>query len=419
MDGGAQSAMTAIAASMSAKAGAAALAICLVAVAGIAGPWAATQFLAGAFDNQAALGSPLVSAGAAKIYPPWAVLAWSRDWADEFPKPFAVAHLILMGGLACAVLVAVAVFRSRLRLKPFGEAGWGNFADAEAAGLFAKSGTVLGMLDGEILCCDGPEHQLLIGASRSGKGRGHVVPTLQAWAGSALVFDVKGELAFGDERHSFPGTAGWREKLGPVIYFAPTREDSGCFNILFEVRRGPNEVRDVQNIAEIIADPAGEGGANDFWERKGKDIVVGVILHVLYAEPPARKNLATVREKLRDMRRTAEEMRTTLHRRNPETGHPEVHPEVLHAAESFLSGEERMQSGIQATAESFFGVFADPIVAQKTATSDFRIADLMCHERPVTLYLQPPPSDITRLMPLMRLVLNQITRTLMESQTHA
>jgi type IV secretory pathway TraG/TraD family ATPase VirD4 len=43
----------------------------------------------------------------------------------------------------------------------------------------------------------------------------------------------------------------------------------------------------------------------------------------------------------------------------------------------------------------------------------------MCHERPVTLYLQPPPSDITRLMPLMRLVLNQITRTLMESQTHA
>ena len=92
---------------------------------------------------------------------------------------------------------------------------------------------------------------------------------------------------------------------------------------------------------------------------------------------------------------------------------------MLHAAESFLSGEERMQSGIQATAESFFGVFADPIVAQKTATSDFRIADLMCHERPVTLYLQPPPSDITRLMPLMRLVLNQITRTLMESQTHA
>ncbi|MEQ1619482.1 MAG: type IV secretory system conjugative DNA transfer family protein [Terricaulis sp.] len=404
---------------MMTKAGATALVVGLVVAVGIAGPWAATQFLADAFDRQQALGRPFIRIANTTLYPPWAVFSWSRDWADDFPKPFAVAHLILMGGVACAVLVAAAVFRRRLHLKPFGETGWGHFADAEAAGLFAKSGTVLGKLDREILCYDGPEHQLLIGASRSGKGRGHVVPTLQAWAGSALVFDVKGELAFGDERHGFPGTAGWREKLGPVIYFAPTREDSGCFNILFEVRRGPNEVRDVQNIAEIIADPAGEGGANDFWERKGKDIVVGVILHVLYAEPLDRKNLATVREKLRDMRRTAEEMRTTLHRRNPETGHPEVHPEVLHAAESFLSGEERMQSGIQATAESFFGVFADPIAAKKTATSDFRIADLMCHERPVTLYLQPPPSDITRLMPLMRLVLNQITRTLMESQTHA
>ncbi len=411
--------MAAITASMRAKTGAAALAIGLVAVAGIAGPWVATQFLADAFDRQQALGRPFMSVTDMALYPPWAVFAWSRDWADDFPRPFAVAHLILMGGLACAVLVAAAAFRGRLRLKPFGETGWGNFADAEAAGLFAKSGTVLGKLDREILCYDGPEHQLLIGASRSGKGRGHVVPTLLAWPCSALVFDVKGELAFGDERHGFPGTAGWREKLGAVIYFAPTREDSACFNILFEVRLGSNEVRDVQNIAEIIADPAGEGVANDFWERKGKDIIVGVILHVLYAEPLDRKNLATVREKLRDMRETAEEMRTTLHRRNHETGHPEVHREVLHAAESFLSGEERMQSGIQATAESFFGVFADPIVAQKTATSDFRIADLMCHERPVTLYLQPPPSDITRLMPLMRLVLNQITRTLMESQTHA
>jgi type IV secretion system protein VirD4 len=37
----------------------------------------------------------------------------------------------------------------------------------------------------------------------------------------------------------------------------------------------------------------------------------------------------------------------------------------------------------------------------------------------VTLFLQPPPSDAQRLMPLMRLVLNQIARTLMEDQIHA
>lgn len=380
----------------------------------------ATQFIAGVFANQSALGHPLLSIAGGALYPPWSVFIWSRDWADAFPKPFAVAHLILVGGFVGAALVAAAGFHQRLKLKPFGETEWGGFADAEAAELFAKSGTVLGKLDGEILCYDGPEHQLLIGASRSGKGRGHVVPTLLSWGGSAIVLDVKGELAFGDERHGFPGTAGFRDALGHVIVFAPTRADSACFNPMFEVRRGANEVRDVQNLVEAIVNPSGEShGAEAFWNNSGKNVLTGVVLHVLYTEPLDRKNLAIVREKLRDLDRTAEEMRTTLHRRNSETNQPEVHREVLHAAESYLAGEERLRSGIKATAESFFGLFADPIVAEKTATSDFRVADLMCSERPVTLYLQPPPSDVERLMPLMRLILNQVARGLMESQTHA
>jgi hypothetical protein len=37
----------------------------------------------------------------------------------------------------------------------------------------------------------------------------------------------------------------------------------------------------------------------------------------------------------------------------------------------------------------------------------------MCGERPVTLFLQPPPSDALRLVPLMRLLINQIARALM------
>ena len=393
--------------------------VALAALGFLAGLVAATQFLAQVFAGQPALGTPLIAVGETAVYAPWAVFAWSRDWAGEFPRPFAVAQMLVIGGATVSVLIAAAALRNKPALATFGKLSWGGFADAQAAGMFATRGTVLGKLDGEILCYDGPEHQLLIGASRSGKGRGHVVPTLLAWNGSALVLDVKGELAFGDDRHGFPGTAGFRGTLGTVIVFAPTRADSAAFNPLFEVRRGVGEVRDVQNIVEIIVDPAGDGRHQDFWNRSAKQILVGVILHVLYAEPLHRKTLAIVREKLRDLEKTCEEMRVTLHRRNPETNVPEVHPEVLHAAESFLAGEVRLQSGVKATAESFFGLFADPIVAEKTASSDFRIADLMCGERPVTLYLQPPPSDAARLMPLMRLVLNQIARALMESQSHA
>lgn len=379
---------------------------------------AATQFIGSVFDHHTALGPRLVLSGGLVLYPPWAILGWSAAHAAEFPRPFALAHAIIFTGcLAMLAPVLLGMKRSRPQ-KPFGAAAWGTFEDARTAGLFAPSGTVLGKLGGEILCHDGPGHQLLIGASRAGKGRGHIVPTLLAWSGSALVLDVKGELAGGDPRHGFPGTAGFRETLGPVIRFAPTRPDSAAFNPLLEVRRGADEVRDVQNIVEIITDPAGDARHSDFWDKSARQVMTGVILHVLYAEPLPRKSLAVVREKLRDLRATCEEMRLTLHRRSPLTGEPEVHPEVLHGATSFLAGEERLQAGLKATAESFFGLFADPLVAEKTSASDFRLADLMCGEAPVTLYLQPPPSDAARLMPLMRLFLNQLVRSQMEHLGH-
>lgn len=379
---------------------------------------AATQFIASVFDHHPALGPRFAVSENSAFYPPWAILGWSGAHGEDYPRPFRLAEAILFTGGLAASAAPLLVLKASRKPKPFGAAAWGTFEDAQEAGLFATSGTVLGKMVGEILCHDGPGHQLLIGASRAGKGRGHIVPTLLAWGGSALVLDVKGELASGDPRHGFPGTAGFRETLGPVLCLAPTRPDSASFNPLLEVRRGINEVRDVQNIVDIIADPAGDGRHSDFWDKSARNVMAGVLLHVLYAEPLHRKSLGVVREKLADLRATYEEMRSTLHRVNPLTGAPEVHPEVLHGATSFLAGEERLQAGLKATAESFFGLFADPLVAEKTRTSDFRLADLMCHEAPVTVYLQPPPSDAARLMPLMRLFLNQLARSQMEYLAH-
>lgn len=379
---------------------------------------ATTQTLASIFQYQRGLGRPIARIDNVAVYWPWSALAWSARWRDESPRPFAIAGFVFFA-ITGAGFVAIALYAGAAapRLKRRAGEGWAAFDEALDAGLMARGGAVLGKFGCEILAYDGPGHLLLIGASRSGKGRGHVVPTLLTWAGSALVLDVKGELADGDARHEFPGVAGFRETIGPVLRFAPTQASSVRFNPLLEVRRGASEVRDVQNIVEIIVDPAGDGRHNDFWDRSARQILVGLILHVLYTEPDHRKTLAVVREKLCDLDSFARRMRLELHRIGPDSGAPEVHPEVLHAAESYLSGEERVRSGIKATAESFFGLFADPLVAANTASSDFRVGDLMCADEPVTLFLQPPPSDAQRLTPLMRLMLNQITRALMERQT--
>lgn len=380
---------------------------------------AATHFLSIVFNQQPALGEPLIGEGARAIYPPWAVLSWSLQWSDIYPKPFAAAHLIILFGLLIAVAIAAVAARRGLDVKPFGKDAWASFTDLKAASLFAESGSVLGKFDGEIVAFDGPEHQLLIGASRSGKGRGHIVPTILATPHSMLVLDVKGELADGDPRHGFPGTAGFRETLGPVARFAPTAPDSIRINLMFEVPKGENEVRAVQNLTSVLFGAHEGQRAPDFWHRRGAGWMSSTILHTLYMEPLERKTLAVVREKLRNLTQTAEEMRRTLHRRNPVTGQPEVHPAVLHAAESILSAEERMRSGVQATAESMLELWADPLVAANTATSDFRLSDLMCGERPMTLYLQPPASDVQRVMPLLRAMVDLTGRTLMQDQTEA
>lgn len=49
--------------------------------------------------------------------------------------------------------------------------------------------------------------------------------------------------------------------------------------------KGENEVRDVQNIADILVDPDGSKDRMDHWEKTGHSLLVGAILHVLYAEP--------------------------------------------------------------------------------------------------------------------------------------
>ncbi|TIU43626.1 MAG: conjugal transfer protein TraG, partial [Mesorhizobium sp.] len=81
-----------------------------------------------------------------------------------------------------------------------------------------------------------------------------------------------------------------------------------------------------------------------------------------------------------------------------------------------LNKSENERSGVLSTAMSFLGLYRDPTVAAATSSCDWRIADLVDGERPLSLYLVVPPSDISRTKPLVRLILNQIGRRLTEHQ---
>src|SRR5690348_2544967 len=93
---------------------------------------------------------------------------------------------------------------------------------------------------------------------------------------------------------------------------------------------------------------------------------------------------------------------------------PRVHPVVASAARELLNKSENERSGVLSTAMSFLGLYRDPTVAAVTSECDWRIADLLGADQPVSLYLVVPPSDISRTKPLVRLLLNQIGRRLTE-----
>jgi type IV secretion system protein VirD4 len=77
------------------------------------------------------------------------------------------------------------------------------------------------------------------------------------------------------------------------------------------------------------------------------------------------------------------------------------------------AGNER--SGVHSSALTELALYRDPIIAANIEESDFRLEDLMNGDRPASLYLVVPPSDIDRLRPLLRVVLNLFMRRLMQN----
>ena len=171
-------------------------------------------------------------------------------------------------------------------------------------------------------------------ADKSGKGVGLVVPTLLTWPGSCIVHDIKGE--------NWTLTAGWRTQVRPR---AAVRSDQ---------RRPPLTIRCWKCVAAngkcatsrtsptSWSIPKARWNAAITGRRPATRLLVGAILHVLYAEPD--KTLAGVANFLSDPRRpieaTLRAMMTT-----PHLGEGGVHPVVASPPPRALEQERQRTLG--------------------------------------------------------------------------
>lgn len=376
-----------------------------VALGALSGLQAATQYVAWSFRYASPLGDGLPLADHARLYAPWSVLHWRAEFLSEGPRVFAGAGgLMMLGfvlGLGACMLLEPTAGRRRAR-------GWGAHDEARRAGLTARTGCVLGDLGGRLLVTADLRPTLVTGGTRSGKGRGHVVPSLLCWTESAMIHDPKGEL--------WRVTAGWRTTFSHALRFNPRDPASVRWNPLAEIRPGAGELAQVQRLVAILSDPGGVRDEEAIWDKSASEILEAVILHVLYAAEDEAKTLLKVRELLADLDDAADTMLRTLHRPGPD-GEPETHPFIRTAVKGYAAMHDRFRTSVQGTARSYLKWLAGEDVERALSVSDFAVGDLMCADAPMSLYVQVAPADASALKPLVRLLFYAAAQSLTAHET--
>ena len=398
----------------------------------------ATEWVAYRFNYAKALGTPFFHI----YYQPFSWAFWMLHYSQSHNPQ--VKNTVLMGAgivvLGCAATMMVsAVFNIR-RTKNYmkgnedlkGSARWADKNDIlkETSLLTSTDGVYVGgFRDGkrlQYLMHSGKEHFLAFAPTRSGKGVGLVIPTLLVWPDSVVVYDIKGE--------NWAKTAGFRatDLKQHCLKFSPLEGDSSRFNPLAEIRLGTvREVSDAENIAQMIVNTGEAGSAeNNHFVDEAATLVTGLILHVCYAaykrNPNVKASLADVlhvmTDPAQDFHETLENILTFNHRPDdfkavPEYdpfAHSDTHPTVAGKVRSMLNKAEKEFSGVLSSATRPMSIFADPLVKNCTSGTDFTIQDLVNGKRPASLYIIVPPSDRTRLRPLVRLMFTMICNRLME-----
>jgi type IV secretion system protein VirD4 len=391
-----------------------------------------TQATAQAALYHPALGKPFYRL----YYWPWQVLVWWYTLPSSHPY---ISPQIVKGQMTFVLpQVAVIGFWLLFVVKPrgkddlHGSARWAGEKDVKAAGLFDGKGVYVGAFDcagqRRYLRHNGPEHLMAFAPTRSGKGVGLVLPTLLSWPESTIVLDIKGE--------NWALTSGWRKKEGQNVFkFDPTdiSGTSARFNPLEEIRiDGPRAIPDTQNVANMIVDSRGKG-LKDYWNKAAFSFLGGALLHCLVMTRQRHGRCATLHD-LSLMMADPDCYMSQLFDEMIETDHVAIlqglfsmnEEDAVAIREFVQSAAREMQnkaanelSGVVSTAVSNLALYRDPVVAKATAHSDFSIHDLMFHEKPVSLYLVVRPSDIDRLQPLIRLIINTILRKLTEDMQFA
>ena len=236
----------------------------------------------------------------------------------------------------------------------------------------------------------GEGHLMTIAPTGSGKGVGCVVPTLLRHPGPVIVIDPKGE--------NVAITARRRREMGhrvivldPLEVTGQTPDSLNPLNLVDPLN--PLGVDDAAALAAALLPQTGSD-RDAFWISRGRELLLGLICHVLVDLPPERRSLATVREVLHEGAANTGGMAARLGTSR--------HPEARRTAGMLNIAADSTVGGYVALAQEGIDVMRGPLVQRHTARSTFALGDVTRGE-PLSIFIVVPPHMLEPLGSLLRL----------------
>lgn len=238
----------------------------------------------------------------------------------------------------------------------------------------------------------GPAHLLTIAPTRTGKGVGTIIPNLLDYPGPVVCIDPKGENARITARH--------RARFGPVHVLDPfgvTGLPLAAFNPLDRIDPdGLDLADDAMTLADaLVYDAPGEAG-EAHWNEEAKALIAGIILAIVTSEPPATRNLATLRDRLTLAPQAFAAMLETMQAQGGL---------AARAANRHLGKSDREAAGVLSAAQRHTHFLDSPRMTAVLGHSDFTFADVKA--QPTSIYLVLPPDRLATYARWLRLMLAQ------------
>ena len=312
-----------------------------------------------------------------------------------------------------------------------GSAAWASVKDLdEQRMLKVVSGKEMGPLIG----CLGPEtigghsiryvyapgegHLLTVAPTRSGKGRGQIIPNLLWWPGSSVVLDLKGE--------NYERTAGWREKNGHrVIRFEPFNQDSATWNPIEQVnykcgngKDDPQRQENARYLANLMITP-NPNAKDPYWDNAAKTLLQGLMLFVATAPLNTPIQIDDKGGHIKVQERTMAEVRRLL-TQSPKGFNDTLLAMALSeetwvretaATMTQMAGAKEQFSSVKTLLMEHTTVWAYKRIQNVTSSSSFDFGQLR-DETPTTIYLVIPFEALAEYRNLLRVMIGSCMREL-------